>query len=306
MNIDFKKKSITTVAAIIVTALMASSLNATEHATDNKLFNLYKEGTVRPLGVPETRVLLDEVAETLIFNVSEPTLELFRPEPGNVNGAAVIIAPGGGFVALSYEQGGRAIARRLAEHGITALVLKYRTLLSAGDPMILPEPHLAEMAVLLARQQRGVPVEVPEFVGEAKAVEDGTRAIELVRQHAAEWGVDPNRVGMLGLSAGAFITVDLAIGEDVSRPDFIGLLYGGLRSPVPADAPPAFIAAAADDEFLANDSLSIFASWRAVGAPAELHIYEKGGHGFDLRQTGTTSDEWLDQFIKWMRTRKFL
>ncbi|MBU2978244.1 alpha/beta hydrolase [Alteromonas sp. C1M14] len=301
-----QKKGLAKAVFVVITALVTACLNAQEREAEDTIFPLYEAGEVGSLGVPETQVIQKQAQETLIFNVSEPTLELFLPEPNTATGTAVIIAPGGGFVALTYNQGGTVIARKLAEQGVTALVLKYRTIQSSGDPMRVPDVHQSEMDMLMTRVATGVPNEIPEFAGERRAVEDGARAIEIVRQHATKWGIDPNRVGMLGLSAGAFLAVDLAIGKEVNRPDFIGLLYGGLRSPVPANAPSVFIAAAADDPFLATDSLKIFSAWRAVGAPAELHMYEKGGHGFDLRPKGTTSDEWLDQFIKWMRVRKLL
>ena len=279
-----------------------------EHTSQDTgtIIPLYEEHAGGSLEVPESRVTIEETGETIIFNVSHPTLELYRPAPGTASGTAVIVAPGGGFVGLVYEQGGTAIARRLAETGVTALVLKYRTVRSSADPARLPPVHLAEMNTLMERAKTGEPTEVPAFAGEAHAVADGARAVELVRQNASAWGIDPRRVGILGLSAGAFLAADLAIGEKRSRPDFIGLLYGGLRAPVPADAPPAFIAAAADDELSADDSVRIYRAWREAGVRAELHMYEQGGHGFDLRPKGTTSDEWFDQFIGWMRARGLL
>lgn len=290
----------------IVVAMAAASPTALSAQDSGMVIPLYQEGETVSLSVPETQVRVEEMGETLIFNVSNPTLELFRPAPGTTNGAAVIVAPGGGFVAIGYEQGGTAIARRLAKLGITALVLKYRTIESSGDPQDIPQVHLDEMTALMARAESGSPQAIPAFAGEAAGVEDGARAMRFVRDHAARWGVDPERVGMLGLSAGAFIAADLATGREDSRPDFIGMLYGGLRNPVPADAPPAFIAAAANDELLPDDSLSAFSAWAAAGVPAELHIYEKGGHGFDLRPTGATSDAWFDQFVGWMKARDFL
>ncbi|WP_339501688.1 alpha/beta hydrolase, partial [Pseudomonas canadensis] len=134
----------------------------------------------------------------MIRNVSEPTLELFRPAPGRANGTAVIVAPGGGFVGLGYDAGGTAVARLLAQHGVTALVLKYRTIRSAADPMQMPEVHMREMDSHMTRAKNGTPSKVPPFAGERHAVEDGARAVTIVRQRASEWGVDPHRVGFLG------------------------------------------------------------------------------------------------------------
>ncbi|KRB80958.1 hypothetical protein ASE00_16780 [Sphingomonas sp. Root710] len=283
---------------------MAAALFATagvaQTPAGSSVIMLYPKGTVASLGVPEVKD--SHHGETLIFNVSEPTLEVFRPAPGSANGTAVIVAPGGGFVALGYEAGGTAVARALAQRGVTAFVLKYRTILSA-DPAVMPPVHMKEMEGIMARAKSGVPVEVPRFAGEAHAVEDGVRAMAIVRQRAAEWGVDPKRVGVLGFSAGGYLAADLAIGDKASRPDFVGLIYGGLRTPVPADASPAFIAGAADDEFQPDDPMLLYAAWRKAGVPAELHVYERGGHGFDLTPKGAPSDHWFDEFMWWMEAR---
>jgi len=249
---------------------------------------------------------MDKSDDLLIRNVSEPALELFLPAPGRANGTAVIVAPGGGFVGLEYSAGGTAVARRLAGRGITALVLKYRTIRSASDPMQMPEVHVREMEALMARTKSHVPAEIPRFAGERHAAEDGARAVRLLRQRAREWQVDPQRIGFLGFSAGAFIAADLAIGDKASRPDFVAIIYGGLRTPVPADAPPAFIAGAADDEFLPDDPVQLYSAWRKAGAAAELHIYERGGHGFNLAPKGVTSDQWFDDLVLWMQSRDLM
>jgi hypothetical protein len=222
----------------------------------------------------------------VIFNVSDPILGMFHPAPGHANGTAVIIAHGGAFVGLAYEGGGTAIARQLARRGVTALVLKYRTVRSPDTAMHMPAVHMKEMELIMARAKSGLPLEVPRFAGEKHAVEDGARAMTLVRA-----------------SSGAFLAVDLAIGNKLTRPDFVGLIYGGLRTPVPTDASPAFIAAAADDAYLPGDSMQLYAAWRRSGVPAGLHVYERGGHGFELDPKGTTSDHWFDKWLWWMQSR---
>ena len=271
-------------------------------ARGGAVISLYPKGALAPLGVPEVRKQLN-TGETMIFNVSEPTLEVFRPAPGRANGAAMIVAPGGGFVGLGYASGGTQIARALARRGVTAFVLKYRTIQSAADPMQLPPAHMKEMELIMARAKSGIPVEVPPFAGEPHAVEDGARAMMILRQRAHQWGIDSKRIGVIGFSAGGYLAADLAIGPRASRPDFVALIYGGLRTPVPADASPAFIAAAADDDYQPHDATLLYAAWRQAGAPAELHIYEHGGHGFGLNPKGTTSDHWFDELIWWMRSR---
>lgn len=290
----------------LAAALYATAAVAQQSGAGEAIIPLYSAGTIPSLGVPEIREQREEVGGLLIRNVSEPTLELFRAAPEHANGTAVIVVPGGGFVGLAYDTVGTAVARQLAERGVTALVLKHRTILSPADPTQMPDIHMAEMAGIMARAQSGATTEVLRLAGEAHAVEDGVRALAIVRQRASEWGINPQQVGMLGFSSGAFLAADLAIGDMALRPAFVGLIYGGLRVPVPADAPPAFIAGAADDELLPNDSVQLYTAWRQAGVAAELHVYERGGHGFDLRSRGTTSDHWFDAFIWWMQARDLM
>lgn len=291
-------------ASLAVAAMpLATIASAQTPVTGGTIIPLYPKGSVPSLSVPEKRDRLPN-GETMIFDVSEPTLELFRPASGRANGTAVIIAPGGGFVALGYTFGGTDVARALAARGITAFVLKYRTIRSGDGPMRMPDVHMKEMDVVMARAKTGKPVEMPRFAGEPHAVEDGARAMAIVRQRASEWSIDPRRIGVLGFSAGAYLAADLAIGDAASRPDFVGLIYGGLRTPVPAGAPPAFIAGAGDDEYQTNDPVLLYQAWRKAGAAAELHLYERGGHGFDLHRQGTTSDHWFDQLLWWMQSRR--
>ncbi|WP_405403626.1 alpha/beta hydrolase [Paracoccus sp. Ld10] len=260
---------------------------------------LYPEGTVVPLPRPESQDLIE--GEMFVFNVSVPMLEVIRPTEGAANGTAVIVAPGGGFVGLAYEQS-MAVAHRLADLGVTAFVLKYRTIESPDDGMHMPEVHIQEMNVLMQRAETSQPAQIPIFAGEPAAVEDGRRAMRLLRENAADLGIDQAKIGMLGFSSGAFLAVDLAIGDVETRPDFVALLYGGLRTPVPATASPAFIAAAADDAFLPDDSLHIYAAWRHAGVPAELHLYQDGGHGFGLKPQGKATDHWFEDFADWLQT----
>lgn len=270
------------------------------------IIRLYQLGSVPSLSVPEVREDVPEAGGLLVRNVSDPTLEMFRPAPERATGTAVIVAPGGGFVGLSYEAEGTAVASALARQGVTAFVLKHRTIASGDDPLVLPEIHAREMEAIMARAAAGHPVEVPEFAGEANALADARQAMAIVRQRASDWGLDPQKVGFVGFSAGGYLAADLAIGEAATRPDFVGLIYGGLRTPVPAYASPAFIAAAADDAFQPNDAVMTYEAWRKAGAAAELHVYERGGHGFGVKSQGTTSDDWFQGFVRWMQSRGLL
>lgn len=274
---------------------VAVPISATEPdaGTNGTVIRLYAKGTVPSLGVPEVREVVPEAGGLLVRNVSDPALEMFRPAPEHATGTAVIVAPGGGFVGLSYQAEGTAVARALARHGVTAFVLKYRTIASGDDPLMLPEVHAREMEAIMARAATDHPVEVPEFAGEPNALADARQAMVIVRQRASGWGLDPQRVGFVGFSAGSYLAADLAIGAAATRPDFVGLIYGGLRTPVPADASPAFIAAAADDAFQPTDAVMTYEAWRKAGAAAELHVSERGGHGFGVKSQGTTSDDWF-------------
>ena len=299
---QFFRKLIPGIAAV----LFSVPVTAQTSEVGGLIISLYSKGAIPSLAFPEIREKLDKTGDTMIRNVSEPTLELFRPPPGQANGTAVIVAPGGGFVGLGYNTGGTSVAQLLAQRGVTAFVLKYRTIQSDPDPMKMPEVHMKEMDTVMARAKSGLPSEMPCFAGEQHAIDDGARAMSIVRQRASEWGVDPKRVGFIGFSAGAYLAADLAIGNKVSRPDFVAFFYGGLRTPVPADAPPAFIAGASDDEYQPNDPLLLYTAWRQAGLAAELHVYERGGHGFDLEPKGTTSDHWFDELVWWMQSRGFL
>lgn len=177
---------------------------------------------------------------------------------------------------------------------------RHRTLRSGDGPMRMPAVHMQEMELVVSRAKLGTPIEMPVFAGEPAAVEDGIQAMAFVRARAGEWGIDPQRIGMLGFSSGAYLAADLAIGPASTRPDFVGLIYGGLRTPVPADAPPAFIAGAADDAYQPDDPILLYRAWREAGAAAEMHLYERGGHGFDLHPQGTTSDHCFKAFLWWI------
>jgi acetyl esterase/lipase len=254
---------------------------------------------------------------TRIYNVTVPTLTVFRPKAGMATDAAVIIAPGGGFVRLAMEGEGYAVARYLAERGITAIVLKYRTdetpadripkapPSGAGAPT--PAPSLESAPVLRPAPGGAAPPRpAPNTsLGAHQAVADGLAAVRFVRAHAGAWGVSPQRVGFVGFSAGAFVAMELALDHAPdSRPDFVGAIYAPRPADmvVPADAPPLFLAVAADDETVhAAPSLSIFQDWRAAGRSAELHVFESGKHGFGMSRQQKDSDHWIDEFAWWLR-----
>jgi acetyl esterase/lipase len=232
-------------------------------------------------------------------NVTVATLTPFLPDPGKASGAAVVVAPGGGFRTLSMQNEGWDVARALAARGVAAFVLKYRLNQTPRD-MPAFERSMAEMfSGTAARPPRPDPQAM--MAGLAPQIADARAAFALIRRRAGEWHVDPDRVGMVGFSAGAMLTMATTLVGQDAKPAFIGNIYGPLAAvTVPADAPPMFVALAADDPLFGNGGFGLIESWRAAKRPAEFHLYEQGGHGFGMYQKATTSTGWFDAFTRWM------
>jgi acetyl esterase/lipase len=231
-------------------------------------------------------------------NVTVATLTPFLPDPAKATGTAVVVAPGGGFRTLSMENEGWDVARALAAKGVAAFVLKYRL---NPTPPDMPGFERSTQAMFApgARPPRLKPAEA--MAGLAPQIADTRAAFALIRRRAAEWRIDPNRVGMVGFSAGAMLTMATTLGGQDVKPAFIGDIYGPLAAvEVPADAPPLFIALAADDPFFANGGFGLIDSWRAAKRPVEFHLFEQGGHGFGMYPKETTSTGWFDAFVRWI------
>lgn len=234
-----------------------------------------------------------------VRNVTLATLTPVLPAPGTANGTAVIVAPGGGFRTLSMDNEGWQVAEALAKQGVSAFVLKYRLqqtpadmagfqqsmqALFAGTARRPPRPDAAQLAVQLAPQ-----------------LEDSAAAFALIRRRAAEWQIDPNRIGMIGFSAGAMLTMATTMVSADAKPAFIANIYGPLDAvAVPTNAPPLFVALAADDPFFATGEFGLITSWIAANKPVEFHLYEQGGHGFGMYAKTTTSTGWFSAFSQWL------
>jgi acetyl esterase/lipase len=238
-----------------------------------------------------------------VTNVTQPTLTVYRPAKDKDTGAAVVIAPGGGYDILAWDLEGEEVAHWLNTIGVTGIILKYRVPRRSGTRFLQPPPQ-AEM--------------------------DAQRAISLVRSKAGEWGIDPKRIGMLGFSAGGHLTAWTATNfdqrsyeaaDDVDkvscRPDFTVLVYpawlvkGNELAPdirVTKETPQAFFVHAADDLLVpAQGSVAMFSALRKAGVPAELHVYAAGGHGFGLRPSrGTAAATWPGLCADWMKARGLL
>ncbi len=238
----------------------------------------------------------------VVTNVSRPTLAVYKPTGGVSSGSAVIICPGGGFMALSIESEGNQVAKNLAARGLTAFVLRYR-LMPTGDDAT------EEFGRLLQNDRAKFEQMVAKTV--PTAIADGMAAVAYVRQHAAEYGVSPDRVGIMGFSAGGGVTTGVAFHyKPESRPSFVAFIYPGGEgfgdAKVPADAPPMFIAAATDDVLsLPTVSMALYQKWITARASAEIHMYARGGHGFGMRPRNIPTDHWIDRFADWLECSAF-
>ena len=279
--------------------ILSSSVTAAEPIT----IKLWPDGPPSPMVAKSeaTMKLIQSyggVGKDRVSDVSDPTITVYRPE--NPNGASVIVAPGGGFMFLSYAHEGTQVCEWLNSLGITAVLLKYRT----------PTRDEKEM------------FEIP--------VQDAQRAMGLVRHHAAEWKLDPQRVGLLGFSAGANLAGHAAWDrgprtypqqperDDPRGPDFLVFIYGGgfldkedkskfrpgFR--IPADAPRVFLLVAHDDGTNATEAAMLYLEYKRRDLSAELHICAKGGHGFGMQKAGNPINDWPERCAEWMKSQRFL
>ena len=227
-----------------------------------------EKAVTRPNGLPT------------VTDVVRPVLLHYPAEKGKAVGSAMIVAPGGGFRALMISYEGVDIARRLNAMGVDAFILKYR--LTHDGPNAPPREDVIRMAG-----------------------EDGRRAVQLVRGRAGELGFRPDRVGMIGFSAGGMVTSEALFGPKETRPDFVALIYGirDLKE-IPQPAPPLFLAVAADDAGFVGQSVDLFNAYRKAKGPAELHVFQAGAHGFVNKGGG--ADHFMDRLEEWLRGNKLL
>lgn len=230
----------------------------------------------------------------VVYNVAKPSLTVMLPDPAMANGTAVVICPGGAFYALSIDSEGLDVARWLNGKGVACFVLKYRLV-----PCKTDDPTREVM--LAGAGLDGIVAPIVKL-----AAADGQVAIGHVRTHAKEYGVNPERIGIMGFSAGGTVTASVAYKyTKETRPNFVAPIYlqydWALKGPVPSDAPPMFILAATDDPLgLASHSVALYSDWIKARKSAEMHMLAKGGHGFGMRKQNLPSDRWIELFAEWL------
>lgn len=257
-------------------------------------------GGVENQSAPET--WFRQWGDPMARNISTATLTPFLPEKGKANGAAVIVAPGGGFRWLSMGNEGWEVAQALADRGIAAFVLKYR--LQPTPESLDGFRESMERTFAAAADTSGRATTPPSW-DLSNQLKDAEAAYALIVKRAEEWGVDTSRLGMIGFSAGAGLTMYCTLNSKLMELDFIGPVYGGMGPvEVPGNAPPMFNVIASDD-FLFRGQFGVIESWFKAGRPVEFHLYQNGGHGFGLGNPDRTSNRWFDSFIHWLEVNRF-
>lgn len=239
-----------------------------------------------------------------VVNVSVPTLTVYRPEKGKETGTGVIIAPGGGFVHLAIQKEGNLVASWLQQRGIAGFVLKYR--LRQRTPEEIKAAYSRTPGARPPAAAGGVPSmdEIGQY-----GIADGIQALKILRQRAAEFGLSPEKIGIMGFSAGGMVASGVLLQADAAaRPSFAAPIYGapfGAIPPIPQNLPPVFLAWAQDDRLAAGVCGRFYEALKAAGPAPEVHIYKAGGHGFGMSKQGTTSDYWIEDFYHWLQALGF-
>lgn len=287
----------------LVFAFVACS-SATAAANDNAVIQPHEVVQVWSGIAPGSEQARYTEKDTLLFgnarvtrNVVTPTLTAYLPTGAPATGTGVIVAPGGGFRFLMMDSEGHDVARWLAARGIAAFVLKYR---------VVPTPENDEEFVKTFMQEMSTWTTKPPRLDEDAelGVADGLAALKLVRERAREWGLEPDRIGMMGFSAGAMVTALTTLRAPAdAKPRFAAPIYGavfGELASIPANMPPVFLAYASDDTLVHTPVRAFYDALLAAGQHPELHVYREGGHGFGLRKQGKSSDFWIEDFYNWL------
>jgi len=283
-------------AALGSTAAQESRISKPELATTTRVISLWPGIAPGSEQWKQQEAVLGSSGMETTVNVTTPTLTAYLPDSTVATGTAVIIAPGGGFVGLSIKSEGHDVAKWLVARGFAAIVLKYRTKQIEGKDAA--ELGQSARAAFMAQLNNHALIAEDGKYG----IADGIQAVKVVRAHASEWGISPDRVVFTGFSAGGMITELTAILPD-ARPNYAAPIYGATFPevpPIPQGLPPFFMAMAQDDTLAGSYIVHFYDALKAAGYKPEFHIYNAGGHGWGMRKQGTTSDHWIDEFYFWL------
>ncbi len=280
----------------VFVAFLTTVLAVVASAAEPQVVPLWTNGAPGSEGkMGDEKVQVQPSGERVISNVHRPSITLYLPAKDAATGVGIVIAPGGGHSTLWADHEGHNLAEWLAERGIAGFVLKYR----------------------LAREKEST------YTVEGASLADTVRAIRLVKTRAGEWGVDPEKVGVLGFSAGGELAALAgtrieaanpsaadAVDRVSSKPAFMGLIYPAIPKDMPLskDTPPAFLACGENDRQNISQGLpELYVAMKKAGAQAELHVYTKVGHGFGVR-TNTKGPValWPQRLYEWLDSRGLL
>jgi lysophospholipase L1-like esterase/acetyl esterase/lipase len=289
-----KQAFFTCVSLLFLTNLMAQ-----------KIIQLYEgkpKGSENWIGTEQTST--QNIFNTeVVYNVVQPTITAYLPHKDLATGTAIVVAPGGAFHTLSINSEGVDVAKWLNSKGIAAFVLKYRVAhCFTDDPVKEVMGKMSNFKALDIENDTIVPL----------AMADGLAAMKYVRDHAKEMEIDPNKIGFMGFSAGGTVTMSVVYNAiEANRPNFVAPIYAYEPAIIGATPPsvktPIFVAVAGDDQLgMMPMSINIYKKWFDAKHPAELHIYEKGGHGFGMRKQNLPTDTWYDRFGEWLKLQGYL
>ena len=244
----------------------------------------------------ENSVIISNQEGIQLDNISVPEMDLFRAKGNFKTDKAMIICPGGGLFYSAYEKEGTKLAIKLALNGITAIVLKYRTYPRKGSVIKWSQTLWNKPEIAIDSAKIILPF----------SSKDALNAIEAIRNEATKYDINPNKIGLMGFSAGGAVTMEAAYtATSINQPNFIAPIYPWMnivdKQKVPSNKPPAFISCANDDPLgLAAPSIQIYKDWILAGGEAELHMFSKGGHGFGMNDVNAPVNMWSELLIDWI------
>ena len=254
----------------------------------------HKKGNLR--SYPESKINIGGSEGYYYDNVSEPQMDLYLAKGKAVTDKAMIICPGGGLYFLSYVKEGIEVAKKLASNGITAIVLKYRTYPREGSVYKWHKAFCCDSKMAIDSAKTILPY----------SSKDALSAIEMIRNKAKKYNIDPNKIGLMGFSAGGAVTMEATYkSTPKNQPNFIAPIYPWMhimeKQKVPQNKPAAFISCANDDPLrLAAPSVQIYNDWISANAKAELHMFSQGGHGYGMNDLSIPVGKWSDLLVDWI------